>query len=138
MALPYNELTRRMAEEYIRQWLDKESSGMFPDRLLQELWLVHVVHPRVACIPIIPPGQEDGALDGADAQNEQPKSSGGDAIDEGYFEKRIKRVDSGGPPPRGKRKISPTAADWPIKSDEEIIKRKEETEAVHRAISVRR
>ena len=138
MALPYNELTKKVAEELIEQWLNKQSEGLFTDQFLQELRAFYASYPRITCIPIIPPGEEDGAAAGAEAQNEQPKPSGGGAIDEGYFEKRIKRVDSGGAPPRSKPKISPTVADWPIKSDEEIIKRKQDAEAIHRAIGARR
>jgi hypothetical protein len=133
MALPHNELTKKAVEELIEQWLNKQSEGLFTDQFLQELRTFYDAHPWMTCIPIIPPGQEDGAEDGANVQNEQPKPSGGGAIDEGYFEKRIGRI-QGGPPPRGKPKL----VDLPIKSDEEIIKRKEETEAIHRAIGVRR
>ena len=133
MALPHNELTKKAAQELIEQWLNKQSEGLFTDQFLQELWAFYDAHPRVACIPIIPPGQEDGAEDGANAQNEPPKPNGGGAIDEGFFEKRIKRVDSGGPPQRGEQKPPRLR----LLSDEEIIKGKEQTEAIHRAIGVR-
>jgi|SRR5580765_6176517 hypothetical protein len=122
MALPHNELTRRMTEELIKRWLDKESEGLFSERLLQELW---TFHPRVACIPIIPPGQEEDPL---------PSSPTSESHREGFFEKRIKRVDSGGPPPRGRQKVAdPLAAPDPANT----VEKYRQTEAIHRAISIR-
>lgn len=53
---------------------------------------------------------------------------------DGYFERPIGRI-GGGPPPRGKPKPSPEPS--PL-SDAEMIKRKKEIEAVHRAMDFSR
>jgi hypothetical protein len=118
MALPHNELTRRMTEELIKRWLDKESEGLFSEQLLQELWSFC---PIVVCIPIIPPELEEPTLTSESHR-------------EGFFEKRIKRVDSGGPPPRGRQKVAdPLAAPDPTNT----VEKYRQTEAIHRAISIR-
>jgi hypothetical protein len=53
---------------------------------------------------------------------------------DGFFERRIGRI-GGGPPPRGKPK---PPAPPPLLSDAEMIKRKQETESVHRAMDFSR
>ena len=93
MTIPHNEITRKMAERV------------------------------VACIPIIPPGQEDDA--GEAAQSEKPKYDSD--VREHYFEKHIRRV--GGPPrpPKPKHLFSSEPAAVTTNSSDEWV---------HRAIEI--
>jgi len=114
-----------MVEACIKEWLDKEA------RLFTDLYLP--LHPllkkqAVACIPIIPPGQDGEDPDLPKQDDDQPMGVGIENIREGYFEKYIKLVDMGGPPPRGKPKPPPM---------EPTTIGGEAAETIHRAISIR-
>jgi hypothetical protein len=121
MAIPHNEVTRRMAEEAMKALFDgkltingaRAAIGLKPV-LDYDLPIIS------ACIPIIPPGQDDEE----ETKSEPPKDVG--IPRDTFFEKRIKRV---GGPPRAKPKPlftpEPVAA-TPNPSDE----------WVHRAIGI--
>jgi hypothetical protein len=111
MALP-TEDTRRLAETIIEQWIKNEA--FFSD--LDVVYLLEF-EKKAACVPS---GQEDA---------EQPRGGSIEHVRDGYFEKRIGRI-AGGPPPRGKPKLS--SKDATI----DPIAGIESTAAVHRAIVI--
>jgi hypothetical protein len=105
MTTPHNEVTWKMAEEAI------------PGVVFEPVRFM-------ACIPIIPPDQEDEAP--ADEQRGE-RANDANGVGEHYFEKRIRRV--GGPPrpPKPKYLFSSEPAAPTVNSSDEWV---------HRAIGI--